>query len=105
MRDGRITGPTVQYPVWVWRWGDAFIVAHPGEAYSRFQLTLRERFPENPVVVMNLTNGPSFGYVPPQVAYDRGAYQAWQSLLAAGSLDRIEDYATSLIHSLLDGPA
>jgi len=38
--------------------GDAVIVGHPGEAYSRLQTTLRARFPENPIVVMNLTNGP-----------------------------------------------
>lgn len=102
LRDNYITGPTVQHPVWAWRWGDAIIVGQPGEAYSRFQLTLRERFPDHRIIVMNLTNGPGFVYFPTQEAYDRGAYQAWQTPLVAGSLDRLEDFATELIRSLLD---
>ena len=102
-RDGRtVSSSTVQFPVWAWRWGDAIIVGQPGEAYSRFQHTLRDRFPDHPIVVINLANGPGFGYLPTQDAYDRGAYQAWQTMLVAGSLDRLEDYATSLIRTLLD---
>ncbi len=84
LRDGYIDGPTVQHPIWAWRLGDAVIVGHPGEAYSRLQITLRRRFPETPIVVMNLTNGPGFVYLPTRDAYDRGAYQAWQTPLAPG---------------------
>ena len=102
LRDDYIKGSTVQHPVWAWRWGGAIIVGQPGEAYSRFQVTLRERFPDHPIVVTNLTNGPGFVYLPIQDAYDRGAYQAWQTPVVAGSLDRLEDYATSLVQSLLD---
>lgn len=105
VREDYITGPTVQYPVWVWRWGRALVVAHPGEAYSRLQLTLRERFPGRPIIVMNLTNGPGFVYLPTQDAYDRGAYQAWQTIFVAGSLDRLEDAATALIAELVEGGA
>lgn len=104
LRDGYITGPTVQHPVWAWRWGDAIVVAQPGEAYSRLQLTLRERFPDRPVIVMNLTNGPGFVYLPTQDAYDRGAYQAWQTPLAPGALDRLEEHAGALVQALLDAP-
>ncbi len=102
LRDGYIDGPTVQHPVWAWRWGDAVIVGHPGEAYSRLQTTLRERFPATPIVVMNLTNGPGFVYLPTREAYDRGAYQAWQTPLAAGALELLEAHAVTLVASLLD---
>ena len=102
LRDGYIDGPTVQHPVWAWRLGDAVIVGHPGEAYSRLQTTLRARFPETPIVVMNLTNGPGFVYLPTRDAYDRGAYQAWQTPLAPGGLDLLEEHLVEVVGALLD---
>lgn len=102
LRDGYIDGPTVQHPFWAWRLGDAVIVGHPGEAYSRLQTTLRSRFPETPIVVMNLTNGPGFVYLPTRDAYDRGAYQAWQTPLAPGALDLLEQHAVTVVADLLD---
>lgn len=101
LRDGYIDGPTVPHPVWAWRVGDAVILGHPGEAYSRFQRTLRARFPEVPIVVMNLTNGPGFVYLPTREAYDRGAYQAWQTPLAPGALDLLEEHACRVVAELL----
>lgn len=103
LRDGYIDGPTVQHPVWAWRLGDAVIVGHPGEAYSRLQTTLRARFPETPIVVMNLTNGPGFVYLPTRDAYDRGAYQAWQTPLAPGALDLLEEHIVEVVGDLLRG--
>jgi len=103
MRDARVTGPTIQYQVWAWRWGGAILVGHPGEADSRLQVTLRERFPDHPIVVVNLVNGPHFGYVPTKEAYELGRYQAWASLLESGSLELLEDYATAQIERLLAG--
>lgn len=106
LRDGYIDGPTVSHPVWAWRWGDAVIVGHPGEAYSPLQTGLRARFPGTPIVVMNLTNGPGFVYLPTREAYDRGAYQAWQTPLAPGALELLENHAASLVAALLaDGAA
>lgn len=101
LREGYIDGPTVQHPVWAWRIGDAVIVGHPGEAYSRLQQTLRARFPEVPIVVMNLTNGPGFVYLPSREAYDRGAYQSWQTPLAPGGLELLEEHAVRLVARLL----
>lgn len=102
LRTGYIEGPTVQHPVWMWRLGDAVIVGHPGEAYSRLQTTLRARFPGTPIVVMNLTNGPGFVYLPTREAYERGAYQAWQTPLAPGALDLLEEHACRAVAALLD---
>lgn len=104
LRDGYIDGPTVTHPVWVWRLGDAVIVGHPGEAYSRLQTSLRARFPETPIVVMNLTNGPGFVYLPTREAYDRGAYQAWQTPLAPGALELLEEHAARLVEAVLTRP-
>ena len=102
LRDGYIDGPTVQHPVWAWRLGDAVVVGHPGEAYSRLQTRLRAHFPETPIVVMNLTNGPGFVYLPTRDAYERGAYQAWQTPLAPGGLDLLEEHLVEVVGALLD---
>lgn len=102
LRDDYISGPTVPHPVWVWRLGDALLVAQPGEAYSQLQRGLRARYPEHPIVVMNLTNGPGFVYVPTGDAYRRGAYQSWQTPLAAGSLERLEGAAAATLDALLE---
>ena len=102
LRDGYIDGTTVRHPVWVWRLGDAIFVGHPGEAYSLLQTTLRARFPGAPIVVMNLTNGPGFVYLPTRDAYDRGAYQAWQTPLAPGALELLVEHAAAAIADVLD---
>lgn len=101
LREGYIDGPTVAHPVWAWRLGDAVIVGHPGEAYSRLQTTVRARFPGTPIVVMNLTNGPGFVYLPTREAYDRGAYQAWQTPLAPGGLELLEEHVCAVVADLL----
>lgn len=101
LREGYITGPTVQHPLWAWRLGDAVILGHPGEAYSRLQTTVRARFPGAPIVVMNLTNGPGFVYLPTRDAYQRGAYQAWQTPLAPGALELLEEHACAVVADLL----
>ncbi|MPZ97120.1 MAG: hypothetical protein GEU96_19960 [Propionibacteriales bacterium] len=101
LRDGYVDGPTVRHPVWAWRLGDALVVAHPGEAYSLLQTRLRTHFPDRPVVVCNLTNGPGFVYLPTVEAYERGAYQAWQTAVCPGSLERLEQHCVALLTDLL----
>lgn len=97
LREGYVEGTTVAHPTWCWRLGEALVVAHPGEAYSRLQRTVRAHTPRHPVLVANLTNGPGFVYLPTQEAYEVGAYQTWQSPLASGSLERLEAHACQLI--------
>lgn len=100
LRDDYISGPTVQHPIWAWEIGDVVFVGQPGEAYSRFQQALRASVPGKTVVVMNLVNGPGFVYLPTDDAYDRGAYQAWQTAVGRGSLERVQDATIQLISGL-----
>lgn len=93
------------HPLWVWRFGQAVFVAHPGEAYSALQSTLRARFPDAAVVVMNLTNGPGWVYLPPREAYREDRYQAWQTILEAGSLERLIAAASDAIVQLGFAPS
>lgn len=88
------------HPVWVWRWGGAVIVAHPGEAYSALQVRLRERFPQLAVVVLNLTNAPGWVYLPTREAYQEDRYQSWQTLVRPGALEAVIDAAADLVTQL-----
>lgn len=82
-------GRTTVLPLWLWQLGDALLLGQPAEAYSHLQTALRHRFQDRLLVVMNLTNGCNFGYLPPAELYDQDVYQVWQTPFARGSLERV----------------
>lgn len=98
LRSGYVTGESAYHPVWMWLWGDAIIVGQPGEMYSKFQMELRRRHPERVILILNCTNGPGYMYFPTPEAYERMRYQSWQSLVAAGALEKVLE-ATDLLIS------
>jgi hypothetical protein len=79
--------PVYQMPLWIWRLGDALLVACPNETYSQMQTELRARFPRVPVLVLGCTNG-TVGYLPPRGAYGSGLYQEQQSPFQPGCLEQ-----------------
>ena len=94
--DGRVAA----MPAWAWRVGDAVMVATVNEAYSLLQTELRRRFPDHPVVVMNLTNG-SCAYLATSDLYDQDVYQVWQSPFERGCLERTIDVTGAAVEGLL----
>jgi hypothetical protein len=92
-------------PVWIWRIGGALLVAQPGEAYSVFQRRLRARYPGHAVVVANVTNGPGWVYLPPREAYGSGRYSVWQTMLAAGSMERVGEACERELDALVALPS
>jgi hypothetical protein len=52
---------------------------------------------------LNLTNAPGLFYLPIKSAYKVPAYQAWQTLLAAGALDIVIDDADKAIKRITGG--
>lgn len=85
---------------WIWQLGDAVIVAQSGEAFSYLQTELRRRHPERMIIVMNLVNGPCYGYLPTREAFDHDRYQVWQTLLAPGSLEELVESIDKAIDGL-----
>jgi hypothetical protein len=77
------------FEVTVWQIGDAFWVAVEAEPYQQFQVALRKRRPEVPIMVIALTNSRLPTYLPPAEAYGTGIYQETIALLAAGSLETL----------------
>ncbi len=93
-------GTSFDFPLWIWRLGDAFAVAIPGEAYSILQRSLRDAFPQTPILVLGVTNG-GVGYLPPRDQYsEKTLYQVWQSPYAAGCLEAVTEAAIEGIAAL-----
>lgn len=80
---------TVLHPIWIWRLGDAVVVAHCGEAYLEMARELRRRNPDLMLLFLDMTNGPGYIYVPTKIAYEQNTYQSQQSLLAAGGFEEM----------------
>jgi hypothetical protein len=93
-------GDTYAGEAWIWRLGDAIVVGQMNEAYSWLQQTLRRRFPQHTVVVMNLVNGTA-GYLPPEGLYTADVYQVWQSPFGPGALEKTADACSDTISELL----
>ena len=81
-------GQTTQLEVWVWKLGDAWLVAQANEAYSDFQTALRAAYPGRAIGVVNIANG-YIGYLPPAHAYNRDQYAVWQTPYERGSLEKL----------------
>ncbi len=94
-------GSSFPLAVHAWRIGDAVLVGCAGEAYSQLQQELRNRFPDQAIVCMNLVNG-SVGYLPPADLYDVDAYAAWQTPFARDCLERTSETMIDAIKELLD---
>jgi hypothetical protein len=92
-------GTSAAMPLWLWRLGEAVIVAQPNEAYSQLQTELRRKQPTRPVVVLNVTNGYA-GYLPPRGHYSRNQYSVWTSPFSAGSLEKLIESAEEGLRTL-----
>ena len=86
--------------LWIWRLGSSFLVAQPNEAYSDFQIQLRQHLPTEAIAVMNLVNG-SYGYLPPSALYEQDIYQVWQTPFAKGSLELLIETCKEVLEKKL----
>ena len=101
IRRGLGDGSTFELPIYAWRIGDAVLVGSCCEPYSILQRELRQRFPEQTLICMNLING-SIGYLPPAELYDTEVYPVWQTPFDRGSLELTIDSMTEAIRDVLN---
>ena len=86
----------------VWRLGSALWVFAPGELYHQFQTTLRQRFPDRPIIVSTVTNGWQPGYVPTAESYGKGIYQEKIAAVAPESLTMLIEAVAAEFHQLIE---
>jgi hypothetical protein len=91
------TAESADFPIWVWRLGDAYLVAQPGEAYNQFQLELRRRHPGVPILVLSLANGPIWTYFPTADRFAHNVYQVWHTPFEKGGHEAIVEVADELL--------
>ena len=94
-------GKSTHMPLWLWELGDAILIAHPNEAYSALQTSLRAVYPHKAIVVLNVTNG-HFGYLPPADLYEYEIYSVWQSPFGPGCLEHLIETAQHRINDLMN---
>lgn len=96
-------GDVSQYdlPLYVWRLGKSFFVGAPVEFYSDVQISLRARFPDFTVIVLDVCNG-FLNYLPRQQDFKRGTYPVRISLFAEGSMERARDKAAEIIETMIE---
>lgn len=100
IRRGIGDGSSYALPIFAWQVGDAVLVGSCCEPYSILQQTLRERFPDQRIMCMNLVNG-SVGYLPPAELYDTDVYPVWQTPFDRGSLEATIETMTAAIQNVL----
>jgi hypothetical protein len=80
-------GRTFPYVVNLWRIGEARWLFLPGELYQTFQITLRQRFSDLPLIVATVTGDWQPGYLPAASAYGHGIYQDVIAAVGPGALE------------------
>jgi hypothetical protein len=93
-------GKCFPLPVTVARLGTSLWVWVPGEHYQHLQLTLRQRFPQLPVIVATLANGWQPGYVPPAATYGYGIYQESIAVTGPGSAEILIEELTRCLRRI-----
>ena len=94
-------GESYPYPIIAWRIGDAIWIALDGEHYNVLQRTLRNRFPDVPLVIGTIANGSKVWYLPDSASYGLGLYQEEVSILEQGSLEIVIESVTETVQRLL----
>ena len=87
----------------VWRLGDFYLVATPTEAYSQFQIAIRNKLPDSAIAILNASDG-YLGYLPEFSDYERDLYQVGFAIYDQGSLEHIIDKALNTIQEMAKLP-
>lgn len=87
-------------PVWIWQYGDAFLIAQSNEVYSIFQERIRRHFKDRFIAFVNIANG-YLGYLPPADLYGKDIYAVWQTPFEKGGLELLMTATIEKIQQLV----
>ena len=94
-------GDEFQLETIVLKIGGAVWVIIQGEPYSILQTSLRERFPDTPLVIASIASHWGASYLPPRELYGQGIYQETIAVTAPGSLETVIEMVGEKIESSL----
>lgn len=92
-------GTTARVAVWIWKLGDAYVVAQPNETYSYFQKQLRAAFPGKKIAVVNIANG-YVGYMANATCYGKDIYSCNTTPYASGALEMLTQGVIDTIRNM-----
>lgn len=87
-------------PVWIWQYGDAFVIAQANEVYSICQQQIRAHFQGLYIAFINIANG-YLGYLPPADLYGKDIYAVWQTPFEKGGLELLTNSIIAKLEELL----
>ncbi|NQZ67401.1 MAG: alkaline ceramidase, partial [Lentisphaeria bacterium] len=91
---------TTPFPCWFARMGNILFVSYPGEAYSKIQRDLRDRYPDYTIICVNVCST-WIGYVIPEEDYqNQNLYPAWQTPLAPGIFEAVYELSIQELDKL-----
>jgi hypothetical protein len=97
-------GASLDVKCWTARFGNILLVAASMECYSQMQRDLRAAFPEFTIICINICNGWA-GYVIPEADYAIPTlYPGWQTPLAPGIFEAMQDCFLQGLGELTDPP-
>ena len=77
------------------------MVGAPIEFYNEFQIFLRQQFPENLILVLDICNG-FLSYLPSKEEFTRNTYQVKIALFAPESEEKVRLKVVCLVNKLLN---
>ena len=92
---------TFDFPIYVWKLGKTIMVGAPIEFYNEFQIFLRQQFPENLILVLDICNG-FLNYLPSKEEFTRNTYQVKIALFAPESEEKVRLKVVCLVNKLLN---
>ena len=92
---------TYDFPIYAWKLGKTIMVGAPIEFYNEFQIFLRQQFPANLILVLDICNG-FLNYLPRQEEFTRNTYQVKIALFAPESEGKVRTKIVYLINKLLN---
>jgi len=83
----------------IWQIGDLYLIATPTEAYSKFQIAMREKFPETAIAILNASDG-YLGYLPEAHDYGTDIYQVGFAFYDKGALEQVIEKSEEAIRAI-----
>jgi hypothetical protein len=99
LRIHNLNNEPIEAEILTFGFGDASIVALPGEIFVELGLAIKEKSPFKHTLVMTLSNN-SIGYIPNKEAFKYGAYEVEVSMIAEGEGEKLVESSLNQLKNI-----